>query len=105
MSHIVYPIWFGLFTVTGPKENNILDGDAGACLWIAAQAEDAVKLEVRASSAMEKLGLTVVEAEHLQEVQDEDELSEQVSRLIPQARRDVESVVCGTWHTFKHHDA
>jgi len=105
MSDIVNPIWFGLFTVTGPKENEMLGGDAGACLWIAAQAEDEAKLRARVDFIMRDLGLTVVEAEHLQEVQDEDDLSEQVSRLIPQARRDVESVVCGTWHKFKYHDA
>jgi hypothetical protein len=99
------PIWFGLFTVTGPKENNILNGSVGACLWIAAQAEDEAKLRTRVDFVMRDLGLTVVEAEHPQEVQDEDDLSEQVSKLIPQARRDVESVVCGTWHRFKYHDA
>ena len=99
------PIWVGLFTVTGPKKSNILKGHAGACLWIAAQAEDAAKLITRAEFAMRNLGLTVVESELLQEVQDEDDLSEEASKLIPQARRDVESVVCGTWHKFRHHDA
>jgi hypothetical protein len=105
MSEIVNPIWFGLFTVTGPKDNAMLKGDAGACLWIAAQAEDAAKLRLRVENVMRELGLTVVEDEGLQEVQDEDDLSEEVWKLIPQARRDVESVVCGTWHKFKHHDA
>ena len=99
------PIWFGLFTVTGPKESNILRGHAGACLWIAAQAEDAAKLIKRAEFAMRNLGLTVAESERLQELQDEDDLSDEVVKLIPQARRDVESVVCGTWHKFRHHDA
>ena len=83
----------------------MLKGDAGACLWIAAQAEDAAKLRLRVENVMRELGLTVVEDEGLQEVQDEDDLSEEVWKLIPQARRDVESVVCGTWHKFKHHDA
>jgi hypothetical protein len=99
------PIWFGLFTVTGPKDNAILDGDAGACLWIAAQAEDAAKLRTRVDHAMRELGLTVVEQEGLQEVVNEDDLSEEVWELLPQARRDVESVVCGTWHKFKYHDS
>jgi hypothetical protein len=98
------PIWVGLFTVTGPKENEMLNGYAGACLWVAAQAEDEAKLRTRVDFVMRELGLTVVEAEQLQEVQDEDDLSEQVSELIPQARRDVESVVCGTWHKYKYHD-
>jgi hypothetical protein len=99
------PIWFGFFTVTGPSENEMLEGNAGACLWIAAQAEDAAKLRMRVDDAMRKLGLTVVEDEDLQEVQNEDDLSEEVWKLVPQAKRDVESVVCGTWHMFKHHDA
>jgi len=101
----VNSIWIGLFTVTGPKDNPILDGDAGACLWIAAQAEDAAKLQRRVTNVMKNDGLTVVEAEHLQEVFDESDLSEQQAELIPEARRNVESVVCGTWHKFKNHDA
>jgi hypothetical protein len=99
------PIWVGLFTVTAPTGNEFLDGDAGACLWIAAQAEDDAKLRTRVDFVMHELGLTVVEYEHIQEVIDEDDLSEAVAALIPQARRDVESVVCGTWHKFKFHDA
>ena len=98
-------IWVGMFTVTAPKGNEFLDGDAGACVWIAAQAEDAVKLRTRVDFALGALGLTVVEEEHLQEVIDEDDLSESVAALIPQARKDAESVVCGTWHKFKFHDA
>lgn len=105
MSEIINPIWVGMFQVTGPKNNVQLEGDAGAWLWIAAQAEDAAKLRIRVKSAMEKLGLTVVEDEGIAEVLDEDELSDDVAKLIPQARRDVESVVCGTWHRFKFHDA
>ena len=98
-------VWIGLFTVTGSRENPMLDGNVGACLWIAAQAEDEAKLHLRATYAMVALGLTVVEAEDLQEVLDESELSEEQEKLIPEARRNVESVVCGTWHTFKNHDA
>jgi hypothetical protein len=101
----VNPIWVGLFTVTGPRENSMLHGNAGACLWIAAQAEDEEKLQLRAKNVMHDLGLTVVEAEKTQEVVDEDDLEEEVSKLIPEARRNVESVVCGTWHLFKNHDA
>ena len=99
------PIWIGLFDVTGPRDNPTLDGNAGACLWIAAQAEDAAKLELRAKNAMRDLGLTVVESEQMQEVVDENDLPEALAALIPEARRNVESVVCGTWHRFKNHDA
>jgi hypothetical protein len=99
------PIWIGLFDVTGPRDNPMLDGNVGACLWIAAQAEDAAKLELRAANVMRDLGLTVVESEQLQEVVDEHGLPEELSALIPEARRNVDSVVCGTWHRFKNHDA
>jgi hypothetical protein len=99
------PIWIGLFTVTGPRDNPVLDGFVGACLWIAAQAEDDAKLHLRVTNVMNDDGLTVVEAEQLQEVTDESELSEEQADLIPEARRNVESVVCGTWHKFKNHDA
>ena len=99
------PIWIGLFDVTGPRDNPMLDGNIGAFLWIVAQAEDAAKLELRATNVMHDLGLTVVESEQLQEVVDEDDLPEEVAALIPEARRNVESVVCGTWHRFKNHNA
>jgi len=99
------PIWVGLFTVTGPRENPILDGNVGACLWVAAQAEDATKLQLRARNVLRDLGLTVTEAEDLEEVINEDDLEEEVAKLIPEARRNIESVVCGTWHLFKNHDA
>ena len=99
------PIWIGLFDVTGPHNNPMLNGNAGACVWIAAQAEDAAKLELRATNVLRDLGLTVVESEQLQEVVDEDDLPEALAALIPEARRNVKSVVCGTWHRFKNHDA
>jgi len=94
-----------MFDVTGPKDNAILEGFAGAWLWIAAQAEDSAKLETRVEHAMRELGLQVVDREGLQEVINEDDLSEAVSRLIPEARRNEESVVCGTWHKYKTQDA
>jgi hypothetical protein len=99
------PIWIGLFDVTGPRDNPMLHGNVGACLWIAAQAEDADKLKLRATNVMRDLGLTVVESDQLQEVVDEDDLPEAFAALIPEARRNVESVVCGTWHHFKNQDA
>ena len=99
------PIWVGLFGVTGPRGNAMLEGDAGAFLWIAAQAEDAAKLEIRVAYVMNDLGLTVVSSENLQEVVDEDDLSAEVWELIPEARRNVDSVVCGAWHRFKNHNA
>jgi hypothetical protein len=99
------PVWLGLFTVTAPTNNTFLSGNAGACVWVAAQAEDAAKLEMRVGNTLRELGLTVVEAEHLQIVENEDELSEAQASLIPEATRNLESVVYGTWHTFKYHDA
>jgi hypothetical protein len=99
------PVWLGLFTVTAPKDNTFLRGNAGACVWAAAQAEDAAKLQMRVGNTLRELGLTVVEAEHLQIVEDDHELSEAQAALIPEASRNVESVVYGTWHKFKYHDA
>jgi hypothetical protein len=101
----VNPIWVGKFEVSGPRNNAMLEGSAGAFLWIAAQAEDAAKLMTRVEYAMGKLGLNVVDSEQLHDVCNEDELSETVAELISQASRDEESVVCGAWHKFKNHDA
>jgi hypothetical protein len=99
------PIWIGRFDVTGSKDNATLNGNAGAWLWTAAQAEDPEKLQLRVESAMRDLGLQVNDKEDLQEVINEDDLSEEVRKLIPEARRNVESVVCGTWHRYKTYDA
>jgi hypothetical protein len=98
-------IWVGMFDVTGPKDNGILDGFAGAWLWIAAQAEDAAKLETRVQYAMRDLGLQVVDKQDLQEVVNDEDLSEEVRELIPEARRNVESIVCATWHKYRSQDA
>jgi hypothetical protein len=99
------PIWIGLFTVTGPRDHPQLHGNSGAFLWIAAQAEDAAKLELRATNVMRLSGLTVVESQQLRQVVNEDGLSDALAALIPEARRNVESVVCGTWHLFRQQDA
>ena len=99
------PVWVGMFTVSAPKDNEFLGGAAGACLWIAAQAEDEAKLRTRVDFVMKDLGFAVIEAEQLKRIDDEDDLSEEVAALIPEASRNEESVVCGTWHTFRYHDA
>ena len=98
-------IWIGLFEVFGPKDNPMLEGDAGAFLWAASQAEDSAELIAKVENAMQKLGLNVNNSEQVQRVINEDDLSEAVAELIPQARKDEESVVCGTWHKFKTLDA
>jgi hypothetical protein len=54
---------------------------------------------------MHDLGLAVVESEQLQEVTNEDDLREELANLVPEARRNVGSVVCGTWYYYKNHDA
>jgi len=72
------PIWVGMFDVTGPEDNAMLKGDAGAWLWIAAQAEDSAKFETRVQYAMRDLGLQVQDKENLQEVINEGDLPEEV---------------------------
>jgi hypothetical protein len=98
-------VWIGLFDVTAPKGNQILGANSGACVWMAAQAESADHLVARVKDAMLKLGLTVSEAEQISEVIDDDNLSEALLDLLPEARRNEGSVVCGTWHFFKNFDA
>ena len=101
---IMAPIWIGLFTVSGNRDNPLLSGNVGACLWIAAQAEDAEKLRLRVKNVMADNQLVVTEDEAIEEVTDEDELSDAQIALIPEARLNVESVVCGTWHLYKNTD-
>ena len=103
-AHEMNPVWVGMFNVTGPREAAILDGHAGAWLWIAAQAIDSANFVSRASHAMDELGLCVVEHEDIERVTDEDDLSETVWKLIPEARSNSELVVCGTWHLYKAQD-
>jgi hypothetical protein len=98
-------VWIGLFDVTGPKGHQTLDGNRGACVWMAAQAESADHLVARVKDAMLKLGLTVSEAEQISEVINDDDLSEALLDLLPEARQNEGSVVCGTWHFFKNFDA
>lgn len=98
-------IWVGLFEVTGPPENSMLDGNIGACVWMAAQAQSAEHMELRVKDAMRKLELTVVDSEQVSEVVNEDDLSEAVWQLLPEAKQNEASVVCGTWHLFKNFDA
>ena len=90
------PVWVGMFNVTGPRDVAVVDGDARAWLWIAAQAKDAPNFVARASHAMNGLGLSVVAHEDVECVEDENQLSESVSELIPEARSNAKSVVCGT---------
>jgi len=99
------PIWIGFFEVSGPQTNEMLNGNVGAFLWIAAQADNSAKLQLRVENVMRDLGLTVVGGEQLEEVIDEDDLPEEVWKLIPEAKCNVDSVVCGTWHLFKNQDA
>ena len=54
---------------------------------------------------MRDLGLQVVDKQDLQEVVNDDDLSEEAWELIPEARRNVESIVCGTWHKYRSQDA
>ena len=100
-----HSIWIGRFEVLAPPDNAFFEGDAGAFVWVAAQATSAQHLCDRMAHAMRDLGLTVVESEELSEVVDEDLLSDALWDLLPEAKRHAGSVVCGTWHRFKNQDA
>jgi hypothetical protein len=99
------PVWIGQFEVSAPPKNEFLEGDAGAFVWVAAQAVSAENLIQRMTHAMKELGLTVINSEDVREVTDETTLSDSVFDLLPEAKRNSDSVVCGTWHGFKNQDA
>ena len=46
------PIWVGKFDVVGTTEIAILDGHAGAFVWIASQADDSTKFVSKVELAM-----------------------------------------------------
>src|ERR1700678_264021 len=99
------PVWIGQFEVSAPPKNEFLEGDGGAFVWVAAQAVSAENLIQRMTHAMKELGLTVINSEDVREVTDETTLSDSVFDLLPEAKRNSDSVVCGTWHGFKNQDA
>lgn len=99
------PVWIGKFEVRAPRENEFLEGDAGAFVWAAAQAVSAENLTQRMTHAMKELGLTVIGSEELREVTDDTTLSDAVFDLLSEAKRNSNSVVCGTWHKYKNQDA
>jgi hypothetical protein len=99
------PVWVGKFEISAPPENAFLEGDAGAFVWVAAQADSAENLIQRMTHAMKELGLSVVDSEEVREVTDETTLSDAVFDLLPEAKRNFNSVVCGTWHKYKNQDA
>ncbi len=99
------PVWIGKFEVSAVPENEFLEGYAGAFVWVAAQAVSAENLVARMTHAVKELGLTVIDSESVEEVVDETILSDSVFELLPEAKRNFNSVVCGTWHRFKNHDA
>jgi hypothetical protein len=99
------PVWIGKFEVSAPPGNEFLEGDAGAFVWVAAQAVSAENLIQRMNHAMNELGLTVIDSEQVQEVSDETTLSDSIFDLLPEAKRNSNSVVCGTWHKYKNQDA
>jgi len=101
----VNPIWVGQFEISGPRQHPWLDGCAGAFVWIAAQAEDAAKLQLRVTNVLRDNGLSLMSSEEIHEVFDEDALPENLADLIPEARRNVESVVLGSLHLFRNQDA
>jgi RimJ/RimL family protein N-acetyltransferase len=94
-------IWVGRFEVTGPRDHKYMGGYAAAFLWIAAQAEDAEQLRSRVDHAMEKSGLAVVKGEEVKQVVEEAGLSQEVRRLLREARRHGDSVVCGPFHGYE----
>src|ERR1700747_3120635 len=98
------PVWIGKFEVSAPPENEFLEGDAGAFVWVAAQAINAENLIQRMTHAMKEIGLTVIDSENVPVI-DETTLSDSVFDLLPEAKRDSNSVVYGTWHRSNNFDA
>jgi hypothetical protein len=99
------PIWIGKFEVSALPDNEFLEGDLGAFVWVAAQAVSAENLIQKMTHAMKEHGLTVIGSEDVQEVMDETMISDSVFDLLPEAKRNSNSVVCGTWHRFTNVDS
>jgi RimJ/RimL family protein N-acetyltransferase len=97
------PIWVGRFEVTGPRNNKNLDGYTQAFLWIAARAEDEPHLRAQVDAAMQQLGLTVVRGDDIELAGHDDKYSQEVRKLLREAKRTVGTVICGKCHGFEPH--
>jgi hypothetical protein len=80
-------VWIGKFEVSAPPENELLEGDAGAFVWIAVQAVSAENLVQRMTHAMKELGLTVIDSEDVQEVIDEETISDSIFDLLDRSKK------------------
>jgi len=95
------PIWVGRFEVTAPRGNAYLGDYTQAFLWIAARAEDAPTLHANVNAALKKLDLTVVRSEDVEQARNEDKYSQEVRKLLHEAKRTVDTVLCGKAHGFE----
>ncbi len=95
------PIWVGRFEVTGPRGNKYLEGYTQAFLWIAARAEDATSLQSHVEAALQRLNLTFVRSEDVEVARADDKYSLEVRKLLHEAKRTVDTVICGKCHGFE----
>jgi RimJ/RimL family protein N-acetyltransferase len=94
------PVWVGRFEVNGPRGNDHLDGYTHAFLWVAGRAHDALSLKSQVTANLHALALSVVRGDEIEEALHEDKYSDEVRKLIREAKRNI-TLICGKPHGFE----
>jgi hypothetical protein len=98
-------VWKGLAQISGPRAHPILDGNAGAFVWLGAQADSEEIFRRRVHAAMQAEGLIVVELDQVAEIVDPDDENEALAYIYDAALNDPTLVAHDSFHRFKNHDA
>jgi len=99
------PVWTGLAELSGPRSHPVLEGYAGAFVWVGAQADSEEIFRDRVQAAFAQEGLTLVELDQTKEVSDPDEESEAIDYIFQAARKDPTLVAHDSFHLFRNQDA
>ena len=100
---MLLPVFIGKFELSGPRDHKALDGYPAAFVWAAAQAVDESAFISRVERNMQKEGLTVTRGQNIEQVLDDTKIIPEARRLLREARRQPDLIICGKYHGFEHY--